>query len=88
MESLVFSLLIGGVALIGWGALAFMRAIFKPRVTPSSLPRLTSQGDDLDGMNEGDYHNGPDGYSPMSGYPETQYGGHFDNDSEGDERHE
>jgi hypothetical protein len=36
----------------------------------------------LDGMNNGDYYNGPHGYSPMTGYPETQYGSGFDPDAE------
>jgi hypothetical protein len=34
--------------------------------------------DEIDGMNEGDYHSGPAGYSPMTAYPETQYGSGFD----------
>lgn len=33
------------------------------------------------GMNEGDYHSGPAGYSPMTAYPETQYGSGFDEDA-------
>jgi hypothetical protein len=33
---------------------------------------------DADGMNPGDYYNGPHGYSPMTGYPETQYGSGFE----------
>lgn len=32
------------------------------------------------GMNEGDYHNGPHGYSPMTSYPNTQYGYVFEDD--------
>ena len=26
------------------------------------------------GMNEGDFHSGPEGYSPNTGYPDTFYG--------------
>lgn len=40
-------------------------------------------------MNEGELHSGPDGYSPNTSYPETQYGSGFDEDAEwneGDER--
>ena len=33
-------------------------------------------------MNEGDVHSGPHGYSPMTAYPETQYGSGFDPDAE------
>ncbi len=35
-----------------------------------------------DGMNEGDYHSGPYGYSPNTAYPETQYGSGFDEEAE------
>jgi hypothetical protein len=35
-----------------------------------------------DGMNEGDYHSGPHGYSPNTAYPETQYGSGFDEEAE------
>jgi len=34
------------------------------------------------GMNEGDYHSGPAGYSPGTAYPETQYGSGFDEEAE------
>jgi hypothetical protein len=36
----------------------------------------------FDGMNEGDYHSGPYGYSPGTAYPNTQYGSGFDEDEE------
>ena len=35
-----------------------------------------------DGMNQGDYHSGPAGYSPNTAYPETQYGSGFDKEAE------
>ena len=35
-----------------------------------------------DGMNEGDYHSCPSGYSPGTAYPNTQYGSGFDEDEE------
>jgi len=36
----------------------------------------------FDGMNEGDYHSGPYGYTPGVAYPGTQYGSGFDEDEE------
>lgn len=36
-------------------------------------------------MNEGDYHSGPNGYSPNTAYPETQYGSGFDDAEEWNE---
>jgi len=33
-------------------------------------------------MNEGDVHSGPDGYSPNTAYPETQYGSGFAEEAE------
>jgi hypothetical protein len=40
---------------------------------------------DLGGMDEGDYHSGPHGYSPNTAYPETQYGSNFDEDADWNE---
>ena len=36
-------------------------------------------------MDEGDYHSGPEGYSPNTAYPETQYGSMFDEEAEWNE---
>ena len=33
-------------------------------------------------MDEGDYHSGPNGYSPNTAYPETQYGSGFDEEAD------
>lgn len=33
-------------------------------------------------MDQGDYHSGPEGYSPNTAYPETQYGSMFDEDAD------
>ena len=38
-------------------------------------------------MDKGDYHSGPEGYSPNTAYPETQYGSGFDEDAEWNEEH-
>ena len=67
-------LLISGGVLAVIGIIAFARSTFKP--TPSS-PR-TSQDGLLDGMDEGDYHNGPGGYTASSSYSDSFYGGHHD----------
>jgi hypothetical protein len=42
---------------------------------------IGAASDEIDGMNEGDYRSGPAGYSPMTAYPETQYGSGFDEDA-------
>lgn len=36
-------------------------------------------------MDEGDFHSGPNGYSPNTSYPETQYGSRFDEDADWNE---
>ena len=36
-------------------------------------------------MDQGDYHSGPEGYSPNTAYPETQYGSMFDEDADWNE---
>ena len=33
-------------------------------------------------MDQGDYHSGPEGYSPNTAYPETQYGSRFDEEAD------
>ncbi len=71
-----------GLALIAWFVIALCLALFRP-VSVRSVPRSAVDPDvDSDGMNPGDYYNGPHGYSPMTGYPGTQYGSGFDPDAE------
>jgi hypothetical protein len=36
-------------------------------------------------IDEGDFHSGPEGYSPNTGYPETQYGSNFDDGADWNE---
>lgn len=71
--------LLAGVVLIIWGFFAFIKAIFSGPGVQQTENKLS---DDIDGMNNGDYYNGPHGYSPMTGYPETQYGSGFDPEAE------
>lgn len=33
-------------------------------------------------MDQGDYHSGPEGYSPNTAYPETQYGSMWDEEAD------
>ena len=49
--------------------------------TPRDHTRLRPQ----DPMDQGDYHSGPEGYSPNTAYPETQYGSMFDEDADWNE---
>ena len=49
--------------------------------TPRDYTRLRPQ----DPMDQGDYHSGPEGYSPNTAYPETQYGSMFDEDADWNE---
>jgi len=41
----------------------------------------------LEEMDSGDYHSGPEGYSPNTAYPETQYGSAFDEDADWNDEH-
>jgi len=77
----IFSLLAGAV-LILWGIIAFVRAVLAPTSTGPQLVMNRDPGDTIDGMNEGDIHSGPYGYSPGTAYPETQYGSGFNPDAE------
>lgn len=80
MEYLVLLLLAAGFFLIVWGFLAFIKALFAPRSQTLSSPRASQPTDDIDGMNEGDYYNGPSGYSATGGYRNSYYGRQFDDD--------
>ena len=85
METIAGLLVLGGLGLVLWAVIAFITAMARaikntPSITPSM--RHQSASDDIDGMNNGDYYNGPHGYSPMTGYPETQYGSGFDHEAE------
>jgi hypothetical protein len=88
MSDVLFGLL-GFVifAVIAWGAwkvLKFFGALLMAMLTAPSDHNRPSRGEGThaDGMNEGDFHSGPDGYSPNTAYPETQYGSGFDEDEE------
>ena len=74
--------LLAGAVLILWGIIAFVRAVLAPTSTGQQRLITRDQGDTNDGMNEGDIHSGPYGYSPGTAYPETQYGSGFDPDAE------
>lgn len=82
MEILIGILVFGFAGLIIWGFFAFIFALGKAVSTPAPQTTTKPASDDIDGMNNGDYYNGPHGYSPMTGYPETQYGSGFDPDAE------
>lgn len=45
--------------------LTYDPSVYKPPVTDISETK---------GMTEGDFHSGPDGYSPNTSYPDTFYG--------------
>ena len=72
----------GGLALIIWFMVALYRGASNPRPIARTTRRYVDPDADADGMNPGDYYNGPHGYSPMTGYPETQYGSGFDPDAD------
>lgn len=48
---------------------------------PTVQPRSSSSDRQI-GMNEGDFHSGPAGYSPNTPYVETQYGSGFDEEAD------
>ncbi len=80
MSDVLFALL-GLVifAAIAWGAwkvLKFFGALLMAMLTVPADNNDTSRGDGThsDGMNEGDFHSGPDGYEPNTAYPDTHYG--------------
>ena len=61
----------------------WLRELFMIRRAPN-LPTTNRRVVDST-MDQGDYHSGPEGYSPNTAYPETQYGSMFDEDAEWNE---
>ena len=58
------------------------------RAVNEMLEMQSKRGPAVDShMDQGDYHSGPEGYSPNTAYPETQYGSMFDEDAEWNEEH-
>ena len=85
MEAFLGLIIFIGMGFITWGFIAFVIAIGKAlRGTPvtSSMQRPRQPTDEIYGMNNGDYYNGPHGYSAMTGYTETQYGSGFNEEAE------
>jgi hypothetical protein len=68
-------------ALLGIGSPKPTKYQVKPeRGELRSKPK--SGRDEIDGMNDGDYHSGIHGYSPNTAYPETQYGSGYDSQAD------
>jgi len=66
-----------GVIFLGVFAVMFFSALSK--ATPAS-PAANKTLDDQ--MDEGDFHSGPEGYSPNTAYPDTFYGSRGSNDED------
>ena len=61
----------------------WLRELFTIRSAPQPPPTLRRVVDSP--MDQGDYHSGPEGYSPNTAYPETQYGSIWDEEAEWNE---
>ena len=86
MEFVVL-LLLSGFFLFCWAIVVFVKALSKPKGEDSPNSSQDSVTGDLDGTNEGYYHDGPEGYSAMTSYPQTQYGSRFDDYEQWHEDH-
>jgi hypothetical protein len=78
-EFIIWLLGLGAFALLGWFVWrvlillwALIVAIFASGEGGDDT--VTGAGNHPDGMNEGDFHSGPEGYEPNTAYPETYYG--------------
>lgn len=61
----------------------FLRWLLVPKTPPPVELPPRKRADAI--MDEGDFHSGPEGYSPNTAYPETQYGSNFDEDADWNE---
>jgi len=77
--ALIVGVLVLGVAVLGFGMIVILFSMLigatSSTMGPSNAPEDSS-------MNEGDFHSGPQGYSPNTAYPDTFYGsgGHDEGD--------
>lgn len=86
---IVVILFLAGILAVLYGAVKFFAAIVSPSARPTyTSSRPADSADEIDGMNEGDIHSGPHGYSPNTAYPQTQYGSLFNDDAEWAHEHE
>jgi hypothetical protein len=81
---LVVLFALGLVGLIVWAFIAFFIAITRAPSRPVTRSSSSSApaGDELDGMNDGDYYNGPGGYHATGGYENSFYGQIYDHDDD------
>ncbi len=79
----VVSLVALAIAVFVLVAVLGLISIFLGASNSNSRPAASSQ------MNEGDFHSGPEGYTPNTAYPETYYGsaGQNDRDEEDSRNH-
>ena len=77
METFFALAMLGLVVYLLWKLLMWILKVLGAILSLPSAPNSPSRGfpanyDELDGMNEGDYHNGPHGYVAGSGYLEAR----------------
>ena len=65
----------------------WLRELFSPPYSAPLTPTSTgyTRSRPQDPMDQGDYHSGPEGYSPNTAYRETQYGSMFDEEADWNE---
>ncbi len=78
-----------GIFLVAWFIRVVVQAFKPPKQHPTqhraATPASDATSDELDGMNEGDFRNGPAGYAAGVGYMEAREQ-QRDWDDEGDDR--
>ena len=83
VASLIF---LAGGGFVVWAVFAFLRALSRAPHYSTSRSASHAAGDEIDGMNNGDYYNSPGGYHATGGYQNSFYGHIYDHDEE-DEHH-
>jgi hypothetical protein len=78
-EFIIWLLGLGAFALLGWFVwrvlTLFWALVVAVFATGNGADEtVVGAGNHADGMNEGDFHSGPEGYEPNTAYPDTHYG--------------
>ena len=77
--ALIVGILAVGIAALALGLVIVLFSVLNGGTSNMAGPSSGTR--DLS-MNEGDFHSGPEGYSPNTAYPDTFYGsgGHYEGD--------
>ena len=80
--TIITIMVLGALVLAGWIIFGFFKILMNISARPTSTRSPRDASDEIDGMNNGDYYNGPGGYHATGGYEKSLYGQIYDPDDD------